>query len=362
MTDQTPRPSARRPLLSMTIPRFCLIPFLLAGGPARRAAVAVLLAAVALGFAPAAAPPAAADEPVQADTGARITERTWLDERTFDVTVDSPSLAQTVKIRVLVPPGWSAQPARKWPVVYAYHGGRDNYVSWTRSTDIEELSAKYDVMVVMPEGANGAYADWWNGGRGGPPKWETFHTKEVLQLMERNYRASDSPSTRAVMGISSGASGAMTYAARHPGMFGYVVSSSGILHLTQPGIPTLTLLVQGLYTDEGDPFRIWGVPWIDVANWRAHDPYVLASGLRGTGLYVSTGMTGLPGQYDRPEPGAEGSVQVQEILCGVTSTAFIARLKALGIPVTSHVWEAWQPEMHRFWPLMMQGIGVPLRG
>lgn len=330
------------------------------------AAVAVLSAGALAPGAPAAAfphaPGAEASATVPADDGARITATERLDDRTFDVTVSSPALGDEVKVRVLVPAGWSRDSARRWPVVYAYHGGRDNYVSWTRSTDIEEVSARYGVMVVMPESGNGAFTDWWNYGRGGTPKWETFHVGEVLQLMERNYRAGR---IRAAMGISSGATGAMTYAARHPGMFRYVASSSGILHLTRPGIPSVMLFVQGFLTDSGDPFRVWGVPGIDDANWRAHDPYVLAANLRGTGLYVSSGTTGLPGPADHPEPGEEESVQFQEVLCGVTSADFLERLSGLNIPVTSHVyadgwhdWEAWQPEMHRFWPLMMARLGV----
>jgi S-formylglutathione hydrolase FrmB len=300
-----------------------------------------------------------------ADDGARITATERMDDRTFDVTVSSPALGGEAKVRVLVPAGWSRNATRRWPAVYAYHGGRDTYVSWTRSTDIEEVSARYGVLVVMPESDDGAFTDWWNYGRGGTPKWETFHTGEVLQLMERNYRAGRA---RAAMGISSGAAGAMTYAARHPGMFRYVASSSGILHLTRPGIPAVTLLVQGFLTDSGDPFRVWGVPGIDDANWKAHDPYVLAENLRGTGLYVSSGTTGLPGPADRPEPGEEKSVQFQEVLCGLTSADFLRRLSELNIPVTSHVysdgwhdWETWQPEMHRFWPLMMARLGVSPR-
>ncbi|MGI8332962.1 alpha/beta hydrolase [Actinomadura scrupuli] len=308
---------------------------------------------------------AAGAELVAADDGAKIVARTQLDDRTFDLTVSSPALAESVQVRVLVPKGWSQTAARTWPVVYAYQGGRDTYVSWTRSTDIEEVSAKYDVMVVMPEGDNGSYTDWWNYGKGGTPKWETFHTREVLQLMERNFRAGATGKKRAVMGISSGASGAITYAARHPGMFGYAVSSSGVLHLTQPGIPAMTMFVNAFFGDGGDPYRIWGIPGIDTANWKAHDPYELANNLRGTGLYISSGTTGLPGPYDSPEPGHEKSVQFQEVLCGSTTISFIARLKELGIPATTHVyengwhnWEAWQPEMHRYWPAMMTTIGA----
>ncbi|MEU6037244.1 alpha/beta hydrolase-fold protein [Actinomadura sp. NPDC047616] len=331
-------------------------------------AVSAVTVGTATTVAAAPAPPASAAAPagapaaVPADDGATVTAEEQLDERTYDLTVSSPALGQSVKVRVLVPDGWSRDAARTWPVVYAYHGGRDTYVSWTRSTDIEELSARHDVMVVMPECADGAFTDWWNYGRGGTPRWETFHTQEVLQLMERNYRAG---TTRAAMGISSGATGATTYAARHPGMFRYAAASSGIQHMTRPGVPTAVMFTQAFFTDTGDPLRVWGVPGIDDANWRAHDPYELAANLRGTGLYVSSGTTGLPGEYDDPAPWERLIVQSQEVLTGVTSRDFIDRLRALGIPVTSHIygngwhdWATWQSEMHRYWPLMMTALGV----
>jgi S-formylglutathione hydrolase FrmB len=308
---------------------------------------------------PASAPAGAS---VPADDGAAVTGEEQLDERTYDLTVSSPALGRSVKVRVLVPHGWSRDAARTWPVVYAYHGGRDSYVSWTRSTDIEEASARYDVMVVMPECADGAFTDWWNYGRGGTPKWETFHTQEVLQLMERNYRAG---TARAAMGISSGATGATTYAARHPGMFRYAAASSGVQHMTRPGVPTTVLFTQAFFTDTDDPLRVWGIPGIDDANWRAHDPYELAANLRGTGLYVSSGTTGLPGEYDDPAPGQRFLVQPQEVVAGVTTVDLVGRLRTLGIPVTAHIyadgwhdWATWQPEMHRYWPLMMDALGV----
>ncbi|MBE1532577.1 alpha/beta hydrolase [Actinomadura algeriensis] len=306
--------------------------------------------------------PATAQTFAPADTGARITDQTWLDDRTFDVTIDAPGLPEQVKTRVIVPAGWTPDADRAWPVVYAYHGGRDNYVSWTRSTDIERYAASHDVMVVMPEAANGAYTDWYNDGEGGPPMWETFHTTEVVQLMERNFHAG---TTRAAMGISSGASGAMAYAARHPGIFEYVAASSGVMHMTMPGIPTMLVLTQALYTETEDATDVWGVPGIDAENWLAHDPWVLARNLRGVGLFVSSGTTGLPGPHDRPAPGEEESVQVHEVTCGRTTESFLRRLDALDIPVTSHVyedgwhnWEAWRPEMDRYWEPMMAAIGA----
>lgn len=294
-----------------------------------------------------------------ADDGAKIVGERWLSDTEVDLTVSSPALGATAPVRVLVPRGWSRSSSRTWPVVYAYHGGRDTYVSWTRSTDIEQLAAGYGVMVVMPDtGYAGWFTDWRNHGAGGPPKWETFHTAELPQLMERDYHAG---TRRAAMGISSSGYGAVKYAAHHPGLFRYAVSLSGILHLTQPGIPLLVLLEA---SERYDALRIWGDPVLNRANWRANDPYVLAARLRGTGMYLASGRTGKPGPYDHPTPG-NGRIDAQEIACGATTVSFAERLKELGIPATTHIyqdgwhdWSTWQPEAHRAWPLMMTAIGA----
>ncbi|MEV5751611.1 alpha/beta hydrolase family protein [Actinoallomurus sp. NPDC052308] len=292
---------------------------------------------------------------VAADDGAKITAEHWIDAHTVDLTVRSPALGASVPVRVLVPRTWKRATKASWPVVYAYHGGRDTYVSWTRSTDIAKAAAAYDVMVVMPDtGWAGWFTDWWNGGRRGTPKWETFHTKELLQLMERNYHAG---THRATMGVSSSGYGAVKYAARHPGMFAYAVSLSGILHLTQTGVPALVMFEA---SEKYDPFRIWGIPGIDDKNWKANDPYELAAKLKGTGLYLASGRTGLPGAHD---PAGGEPVELQEVVCGATTVAMVDRLRKLHIPVTAHIyqkgyhdWSTWQPEMHTAWPLMMKAI------
>ncbi|GAA4624381.1 alpha/beta hydrolase family protein [Actinoallomurus vinaceus] len=298
----------------------------------------------------------AAVKRVAADDGAKITGEHWIDARTVDLTVSSPALGASVPVRVLVPRGWSRSARKSWPVVYAYHGGRDTYVSWTRSTDIAKVAASWDVMVVMPDtGWAGWFTDWWNGGKRGKPKWETFHTSELLQLMQRNYRAG---TRRATMGVSSSGYGAVKYAARHPGMFKYAVSLSGVLHLTQTGVPALVMFEA---SEKYDPFRIWGIPGIDDKNWKANDPYVLAAKLKGTGLYLASGLTGLPGPND-PTGGKE-PVELQEVVCGATTVSLVNRLRKLHIPVTAHIyqkgyhdWSTWQPEMHTAWPLMMKAL------
>ncbi|TDC65475.1 esterase family protein [Actinomadura sp. GC306] len=306
-----------------------------------------------------AAPAVAAAAPVPADTGARITAEKKVAANTVDVTINSPSLGQSVQTRILLPKGWKRGSQATWPVLYAFHGGQDDYTSWTRSTDIEAWAAKYNVLVVMPEGANGSYTDWYNYGRGGTPKWETFHTAEVRQLMERNYGAG---ALRAAIGNSSGGAGAITYAARHPGLFKYAASLSGILSMRSIGIPALLMFTNA--SNGADPFAIWGIPWADDANWAAHDPHALAPKLRGTGIFFSSGTTGRPGPGD-PNVAPWDIGLLSEIAVGANNQEFKRRLDQLKIPYTAHIygdgrhnWPAWIREAQSVWPALMKSIGA----
>ncbi|GDY71406.1 hypothetical protein SAV31267_008910 [Streptomyces avermitilis] len=155
-----------------------------------------------------AATAAATNDPAHAsrsaDTGARITAVRKLDARTLDLTVQSPAMGRSVPVRVILPKCWHSEGRRTFPTVYMLHGGEDDYTSWTRETDVETLAEDSDALVVMPDGGKyGYYSDWYVG----TPRWETFHTTELVQLMERTFRAN---SSRAVIGLSMGASARST--------------------------------------------------------------------------------------------------------------------------------------------------------
>ncbi|MEU5876200.1 alpha/beta hydrolase family protein [Spirillospora sp. NPDC047279] len=336
-------------------PFLLLVPALLAGLLAAPPASAVTATTVATARPTTTAATATATATA---TTPQVTE-TWVGPRLLDLTWYSANVGTTVQVRLLLPKSWKRSTTRTWPAVFALQGGRDDYTSWTRETDIEGLAARWDVMVVMPTGGvNGSYTDWWNDGEGGTPRWETFHTVELMNLLKQRYHAG---TKRAVIGASSGGQGAMSYAGRHPGMFRYAASFSGSTHLTKDGMQAFLVTVN-LLGFGTDAFRIFGLPGRDDANWRAHDPYHLAPRLRGVGLYVSSGTTGLNGPYT-PPGGQWRLTQLSEILIGQMNHSFVARLKALGIPVTTHIygngwhaWPEWIPELGKAWPLMMKAI------
>jgi diacylglycerol O-acyltransferase/trehalose O-mycolyltransferase len=88
--------------------------------------------------------------PETADDGARIVDVETINDRTRDLTIDSPAVGKQMA-RLIVPHGFDADPSRRWPVLYLLHGASDSYLSWTRSTDVEQLTADTNLLVVLGE-------------------------------------------------------------------------------------------------------------------------------------------------------------------------------------------------------------------
>lgn len=302
-----------------------------------------------------------------ASSGAQLVSEVAIDGRMRDLAIASPALGRDVGVRILLPAGWESHPKRRWPVLYVLHGARavpdgvtTNFQVWTEQTDIAELTANTDVLVVMPEGGNvGWYSDWYNDGAGGPPGWETFHLVELREILESHYRAGDD---RAIAGLSMGGFGAASYAARNPGMFLAIASFSGALTTLNPIAQTIVTV--SLRLNAFDAEALWGNPLQQSQIWQAHDPYSLAENLVSIPVFVSCG-NGAPGVFDpsgTPSDGLEGYALQ-------SAQAFVDHLNELGGNVTAdlygdgtHTWPYWERELHRAFPILMQAIGAEANG
>jgi len=293
-------------------------------------------------------------------TEARVIDEQVVAPRTRDLTIASPALGGTSKVRLLLPKGWEQSAHTSpgsWPVLYLLHGCCGDYTSWTSMTDVAALTENAGILVVMPEaGRAGFYSDWWNDHQGGPPGWETFHLSEVRRILERDYHAGR---RRAIAGLSMGGFGALSYAARHPGMFRAAAEFSGVVHTRAEGGPEL---VRGIVSGQGgDPLALWGDPSEQRAIWQAHNPYDLAHRLLGIPLYLSCG-NGKPGPLDapgRPDDGLEA--QLEGMNADVAD-----RLRELGADVTvnlygpgTHSWPYWERELHASFPMLMRAVSAP---
>ncbi|MFI0372476.1 alpha/beta hydrolase [Actinomadura sp. 1N219] len=297
-----------------------------------------------------------------ADDGAAVVGERRPRRRVLDLAVRSPVLDGVGRARLLLPPDWSRDASRRWPVLWLLHGSTaGGYRAWTDHTDIEELTEDADVIVVMPDGGPcGNYTDWWNRGDGGTPKWETFHLAELRQILERGYRAG---SDRAVAGNAMGGLGALSYAARHRGLFRAAASFSGPVHTLYrdpAGLDVADLVELGVAIGAPslDWTDVWGDPEEQRVVWRQHNPYDLADRLTGVRLHVSSG-DGASGPYDRRRGTGR---DVVETLAHTVSQEFAGKLRKLGIPVSTHfyrgthTWPYWRRELRATLPALLAEI------
>jgi S-formylglutathione hydrolase FrmB len=281
--------------------------------------------------------------------GLELRSAQQLSPRLTQLRVYSPALAHEVNVRVLTPDGFD--PDRDHlPVLWLLHGGFGSSPDWTTVGDAEALTAQLPMIVVMPDaGTGGWYTDWLRGTSEGPQRWETFHLYELRPFIEARYQTRTDRDGRAIAGLSMGGFGAMSYAARHPDLFGFAASFSGAVDLLHPGISAVVTISP--LAHQGVPGDIFGLRLLDESRWRAHNPVDLAANLRGVEIQLRTGN----GQPGGPHG---GSLDPQEIGVSQATATLHQRLDALGIP---HLYVDYGPGAHT-WPYWRDDLAATLPG
>ena len=321
-------------------------------------AIARLATAVAAGaVTPAAAAvvmPAAAAVTVRDGPGLHVVKSQALDSRLFAVTVTTPALNGPVNVRILLPTGYARHPRRRYPVLYLLHGTSGGAADWTTLGGAEQATAGRRLIVVMPDIAQnddggGWCTNWWNGGARGVPKWETFHIDQLVPWVEENLRTIRARWARAIAGLSQGGFCSISYAARHPDLFGIALSYSGApdtaYNADAQALVTPIINATEVGLDHVPANSMFGPRSSQEINWATHDPTTLAGNLRDTKLFMYTG-NGRPGPLDSgvPSSGAETIEAGVQVL----TQLFHRRLDALGIPSYyddygpgTHSWPYW---------------------
>ncbi|MEV6274642.1 alpha/beta hydrolase-fold protein [Nocardia sp. NPDC051832] len=339
-------------------------------------AAAVPNPAPGLPLEPAPAPPPAAAEapalapapvPVAAPRAGdpRVQKTVWLGDRRVAVWVESAAMATPIQVQLLLPRDWNTKPDAKFPTLFLLDGLRatDDESGWTKDAGAEEFFADKNVTVVLPIGGQSSfYSDWVAPNNGKNYKWETFLTKELPPLLEKEWRATD---VRGLAGLSMGGTAAMFLSGRNPGFAKYAASYSGFLTTTTLGMPQAIMYA---LRDAGgfDANAMWGPPTSE--EWEKHDPYALADKLKGTSLYISSG-SGTSGPFDQPGgiPGVSTNYAGMglEILSRLTSQNFVTKLGKLQIPAQvnyrasgTHSWAYWDFELRQSWQQAAAALGV----
>ncbi|MEO6568541.1 MAG: alpha/beta hydrolase-fold protein [Opitutaceae bacterium] len=133
---------------------------------------------------------------------------------------------ETRSFWVYTPPDYSADPGRRYPVLYLLHGNNDRPNGWI---DVGNLNLLMDnllaekkvvpMIIVMPFGHVLPYGQNTQGGRSNNAMYEDYLIKDVIPHVETNYRVVPERARRAIAGFSMGGGQSMSFFFRHLDVF-----------------------------------------------------------------------------------------------------------------------------------------------
>lgn len=206
---------------------------------------------------------------------------------------ESESLGGTEeRYSVFLPPSYSKEPSRTYPVIYFLHGLNNDETSWTVEryggiqTAVEELIVSQKVpefIMIHPGGDSSFYCNRIDGSM----RYEDLVSQELIRYMETHYRARSGRENRAIAGTSMGGYGALKIAMKYPDLYAAVVGQSPIIF---PGNGPLELSEEAkssrFYSFFAEMLKpIFGDP-LRQDLWDANNPLVLAKSGKIHGLKI----------------------------------------------------------------------------
>ena len=233
-----------------------------------------------------------------------------------DASFRSSALGGDKHYVVYLPAGY-ADSGLRYPVIYMLHGLGGYEANWSKHMGLVTAAdaMKLQAIVVMPDGDDSFYANWLQPsdyqaclagtrpfGREPDMKrycvvradYEDYVSRDLVAHVDATYRTLAKREARGIGGLSMGGYGALMLAMRHLDVYASTASHSGVAAPLysgpfpyRKGAATLATdidaLVAGLGPIGQHLIRIFGR---DVANWRDHDPTVLAEKLRNGDLAI----------------------------------------------------------------------------
>jgi S-formylglutathione hydrolase FrmB len=144
----------------------------------------------------------------------------------------STVLNRTMSYNVYLPPSYSANTTKKYPVLYLLHGMGGSYNDWKNwgMQSIVDNAGGKEMIIIMPDGLNDAfYVDGYKSGI----NWDTYMHKELIPYVESKYRIdAANGKNRAIAGLSMGGFGAAYHGFKYPDKFSSAYAMSGAFDVT----------------------------------------------------------------------------------------------------------------------------------
>lgn len=163
---------------------------------------------------------------------------------------------------VYLPPGYAANPTKRYPVIYLLHGFGGGAEPFLRRIAFEKpldsliaRGALKEMIVVTPDANNRLTGGFF---RNSPVtgRWEDFVVKDLVAFIDSHYRTIRSRKSRGIAGWSMGGYGALYIAVNNPDKFSAVYALSACC--LSPDLPSEPLWrqrgVQALKTEASGKF------------------------------------------------------------------------------------------------------------
>jgi hypothetical protein len=202
--------------------------------------------------------------PWSADLAGRIDKQVIVSELLKDNPLGDP---HERPVWVYLPPGYDAEPGRRYPSVYVIQGYTGNVSMWGNRSAYRQPFPETAVAVFARGDAPPAivvYVDAWTAYGGsqfvdspGTGRYHSYLCDEVVPWVDARYRTDPGPARRAIMGKSSGGFGAMITPMLRPDLFGALASHAGDSLYELCYIPEFAKAVRHLRDYDGDIWRWW---------------------------------------------------------------------------------------------------------
>lgn len=130
--------------------------------------------------------------------------------------------------KVILPADYDAPTSKtkRYSVVYLLHGLTGHYDNWAAKTKLTEYAAKYNYIIVTPEGNDGWYSDSVSVLN---DKYESYIIQELITEIDKNFRTFADRNHRVIAGLSMGGYGSLKFGLKYPEKFILIGSFSGAL-------------------------------------------------------------------------------------------------------------------------------------
>jgi S-formylglutathione hydrolase FrmB len=138
----------------------------------------------------------------------------------------SKLIGKVLPYSALLPSGYFKS-NRRYPVLYLLHGLFGRHDDWITRTNLAEYAARYELIIVTPEGHDSWYVD---SATIPTDKYESYFLRELIPDVDARYRTIKDRLARGVAGLSMGGYGALKYGLKHRDHFAFAGSLSGALY------------------------------------------------------------------------------------------------------------------------------------